>query len=75
MVCLLDTATFFSARAKCSVVLNSVMEHAQPGKKPKKMTVILDTRILTMAKRNEKIPHVVKITYIHAIRLQHADLK
>lgn len=44
MVCLLDTATFFSARAKHSIVLNSVMKHAQSGKKPKKITVILDTR-------------------------------
>ena len=44
MVCLLDTAAFSSARAKHSVVSNSVMEHAPTGKKPKKMAVSLDTR-------------------------------
>lgn len=38
MVGLFDTAAFSLARAKHSVVLNSVMEYAQTGKKCEKMT-------------------------------------
>lgn len=41
---MLDEATFTSARAKRSVVLDSVMKHAQTGKKPENKTVILDAK-------------------------------
>lgn len=68
MVCLLDTAT----RAKCSVVLNSVMKHALAGKKPRKITVILNTRSCLLQDlyngKKKKSLMLWKFLNIHAIK-------